>query len=73
VIIFVHGITGDAGLKKLFNACTAPERAVFSVFLFTGFREQEAVNLCWPDINAKLNTIRMTLKPDLGFSPKRWE
>jgi integrase len=64
---------GDAELKKFFDACTAPERALFSTFLFTGFREQEAVHLFWTDINAKLNTIRVTLKPELGFSPKRWE
>jgi integrase len=37
------------------------------------FREQEAVHLFWSDVNAKLNTIRVTLKPEFGFSPKRWE
>ena len=64
---------GDAELKKFFDACTGPERALFSIFLFTGFREQEAVHLFWSDINVKLNTIRVTLKPEFGFSPKRWE
>jgi integrase len=29
--------------------------------------------LFWSDINLKLRTIRVTSKPHLGFSPKRWE
>jgi len=63
----------DPDLKKFFDACTAVERVLFSTFLFTGFREQEVVHLVWPDINFTVNTIRVTAKPDLGFSPKRWE
>ena len=63
----------DAGLEKFFKACTPAERALFSTFLFTGFREQEVVHLFWSDVNFTLNTVRVTLKPDLGFSPKRWE
>ena len=42
-------------------------------FLLTGFREQEVMYLSWNDINFNLNTVRVTAKPDLGFSPKRWE
>jgi integrase/recombinase XerD len=64
---------GDTDLKKFFDACTPAERVLFSTFLFTGFREQEVVHLFWTDVNVKLNTVRVTLKPDLGFSPKRWE
>jgi integrase/recombinase XerD len=64
---------GDADLKKFFSACTPAERALFSTFIFTGFREQEVVNLSWSDVNFTLNTVRVTIKPDLGFSPKRWE
>jgi integrase len=63
----------DADLTKLFKVCTPAERVLFSTFLFTGFREQEVVHLVWSDINFTLNTIRVTAKPDLGFSPKRWE
>jgi integrase/recombinase XerD len=39
----------------------------------TGFREQEAVHLTSDDINFNLNMVRVTAKPDLGFSPKRSE
>jgi len=63
----------DADLAKFFAACAAGERALFATFLYTGFREQEVVHLFWSDVNLKLNTVRVTLKPDLGFSPKRWE
>jgi len=28
--------------------------------------------LGWPDVNLRLRTIRVTAKPDLGFSQKRW-
>ena len=63
----------DADLTKFFGACNSVERVLFSTFLFTGFREQEVVHLVWSDLNFALNTIRVTVKPDLGFSPKRWE
>jgi integrase/recombinase XerD len=63
----------DGDLKKFFDACTTAERVMFSTFLFSGFREQEVVHLCWPDLNFNLNMIRVTAKPDLGFWPKRWE
>jgi integrase/recombinase XerD len=64
---------GDADLNKFFKACTPAEYVLFSTFLFTGFREQEAVHLAWADVNFKVATVRVTLKPELGFSPKRWE
>lgn len=64
---------GDADLTKFFAACTPAEYVLFSTFLYTGFREQEVVHLFWSDINFKLNTIRVTSKPEFGFSPKRWE
>jgi integrase len=63
----------DAELEKFFKVCTKEEYALFLTFLLTGFREQEIVHLSWDDINFNLNTVRVTAKPDLGFSPKRWE
>jgi site-specific recombinase XerD len=64
---------GDADLNSFFSACSPAERALFSTFLFTGFREQEVVHLFWSDVHLTLNTIRATAKADLGFYPKRWE
>ncbi|MBV9760285.1 MAG: site-specific integrase [Acidobacteriaceae bacterium] len=63
----------DSDLRRFFDACLTAERALFSTFLFTGFREQEVVHLFWSDVNLALNTIRVTAKPELGFWPKRWE
>jgi integrase/recombinase XerD len=60
-------------LAKFLTACDEWERALFSTFLLTGFREQEVMYLFWNDVNLALRTIRVTSKPDLGFFPKRWE
>lgn len=61
----------DQEMKDFFAACTDEQRTLFLTFLLTGFREQEVVHLRWDDINFGLNTIRVTAKPELGFSPKR--
>ena len=63
----------DQELATFFEACSATERTLFATFLFTGLREQEVVHLSWDDISLNLNTVRVTAKLDLGFSPKRWE
>ncbi len=63
----------DQELKSFFAACSNEERTLFVTFLLTGFREQEVVYLCWEDINFNLNMVRVTAKPELGFSPKRRE
>jgi integrase/recombinase XerD len=63
----------DHQLQAFFGACNDAERTLFTVFLLTGLRELEVVHLTWPDINFALNTVKVTAKPDLGFSPKRWE
>jgi integrase len=60
-------------LAFFFEVTTDRERELFSTFLLTGFREQEVVFLFWSDINLKRRTIRVTSKPHVGFSPKRWE
>ena len=60
-------------LASFFSVTTDRERELFSTFLLTGFREQEVAFLFWSDINLRLRTIRVTSKPHLGFSPKRWE
>jgi integrase len=64
---------GDADLDRFFSACSPAEGALYSTFLFTGFREQEVVHLFWSDVHFAINTITATAKPDLGFYPKRWE
>jgi integrase len=63
----------EEDLAVFFAACDRFERALFSTFLLTGFREQEVMYLSWSDLNLRLRTIRVTAKPDVGFYPKRWE
>ena len=63
----------DQDLQAFFAACSKEEQTLFMTFLLTGFREQEVMCLSWNDIYFNLNTVRVTAKPDLGFSPKRWE
>lgn len=63
----------EEDLAKFFSACSDVERALFSTFLLTGFREQEVMYLFWSDVHLSLRTVRVTAKPELGFYPKRWE
>ena len=63
----------DEELNRFFSACTEQEHTLFLTFLLTGFREQEVVHLWWEDIHLPVKTVRVTAKPELGFSPKRWE
>jgi integrase/recombinase XerD len=60
-------------LVRFFAACSDAERALFGMFLLSGFREQEVMYLHWSDVNFELRTVRVTAKPNLGFYPKRWE
>jgi hypothetical protein len=39
----------------------------------SGFREQEVVHLCWPDLNLTLNMIRGHVETGSRVWPKRWE
>ena len=63
----------EADLSTFFKAAYDAEKALFSTFLLTGFREMEVVHLFWTDISFELQTARVTAKPDMGFYPKRWE
>ena len=60
-------------LARFFEVCSDAERALFGLFLLSGFREQEVMYLHWSDVNFELRTVRVTAKPNLGFYPKRWE
>lgn len=66
-------IYSEEDLEKFLDACDDWERALFSTFLLTGFREQEVMYLSWTDVSSRLRTIRVTSKPELKFFPKRWE
>ena len=56
-------------LDKLFAACDEKERLWYEFFLMTGEREQEVMHTYWPDVNFAARTVRVSYKPDAGWSP----
>jgi len=62
-----------AELDKLFAACDAEERLWYEFFLMTGMREQEAMYCYWSDVNFAASTVRVSHKPDRGWTPKAYK
>jgi integrase len=60
-------------LHKLFAACDTDERLWFEFFLMTGMREQEAMYTYWSDVNFAHATVRVSHKPDRGWTPKTYK
>jgi integrase len=60
-------------LGKLFGACDAEERLWYEFFLMTGEREQEVMFTYWSDVNFAASTVRVTHKPDRGWTPKAYK
>ena len=63
----------QAVLDKLFTACDREERLWYEFFLMTGMREQEVMHCYWRDINFDAHTVRVTHKPDRGWTPKAYK
>jgi integrase len=57
-------------LRRLFEAATEDEKLLFSFFLGTGAREQEAAFATYGDIDFENKLFLVRAKPDLGFMPK---
>jgi len=60
-------------LVKLFAACDAEEKLWFEFFLKTGMREQEVQHAYWTDVNFSAGVVRVTHKPDRGWTPKQYK
>jgi integrase/recombinase XerD len=60
-------------LDTMFAACDDEERLWFEFFLKTGMREQEAMYTYWSDLNVAHATVRVTHKPDRGWTPKAYK
>lgn len=60
-------------LDILFAACDAEERLWFEFFLQTGMREQEVMHTYWSDVKFVDSLVRVTHKPDLGWTPKAYK
>ncbi len=60
--------------SRLLVGCADPlERTIFATLLLTGLREQELYYLSSTDVDPKKSTIKVTPKPNEGFSPKDYE
>ena len=60
-------------LEKLFATCDADERLWYEFFLMTGMREQEVMHTYWTDVNLASHTVRVSHKPDRGWTPKAYK
>jgi len=60
-------------LDTLFAACDADERLWFEFFLMTGMREQEVMYVYWSDVSIAHATVKVSHKPDRGWSPKAYK
>jgi integrase/recombinase XerD len=60
-------------LEQLFAACDADERLWYEFFLVTGMREQEVMFTYWRDVNLTSHTVRVSHKPDRGWTPKAYK
>jgi integrase/recombinase XerD len=63
----------QAELDKLFKACDEEERLWYEFFLMTGMREQEGMHTYWSDVNFAASTVRVSHKPDRGWTPKAYK
>jgi len=60
-------------LNVLFAACDPQERLWYEFFLMTGMREQEVMYTYWSDVNFSASTVRVSHKPDRGWTPKAYK
>lgn len=60
-------------LDKLFKACNAEEGLWFEFFLMTEMREQEVMHTYWSDVNSTARTVRVSHRPDRGWTPKAYK
>jgi integrase/recombinase XerD len=60
-------------LDKLFSKCDAEERLWYEFFLMTGMREQEVMYCYWSDVNFAASTVRVSHKPDRGWTSKAYK
>jgi integrase/recombinase XerD len=60
-------------LVRLFKTCDPEEQLWFEFFLMTGMREQEVMHTYWSDVNFAASTVRVSHKPDRGWTPKAYK
>jgi len=45
----------------------------YEFFLMTGMRDQEVMYCHWSDVNLNAGTVRVSYKPDRGWTPKAYK
>jgi len=60
-------------LNKLLAACDKKERLWYQFFLMTGMRDQEVRYCYWSDVRFAQNEVRVSHKPDMGWTPKMYK
>jgi integrase len=66
-------VYSDEELTSMVEKSDAVERAILVTCCYTGMREQEICFLEWPDVDLKKKLLRVSAKPEFGFTPKTWE
>lgn len=60
-------------LKALFAKCKPEERTLYLFYLLTGMRDKEVRYCTWRDVDFRTHVVRVTAKPQYGFTPKNKE
>ncbi len=60
-------------LEAMFRVATEDEATLIKFLLASGLRDQEIRFLLWRDIDFRHSVVRITAKPQWGFSPKNWD
>jgi site-specific recombinase XerD len=66
-------IYSDEEMRRILQAANPMELGVLLTLLYTGMREQEICHLSWADVDLNKKVLRVSAKPDCGFTPKTWE
>jgi integrase len=60
-------------LEAMFAAANENQATLLKFLLASGLRDQEVRYLLWRDIDFRHSVVRITAKPQWGYSPKNWE
>ena len=60
-------------LDKFFATCDEEERLLFETFLYSGFRKNEIAHCTMKDISFADCTIKVSHKPEYGWTPKAYK
>jgi len=66
-------VYSDEELTLMLKHAGPVEQALLLTCCYTGMREQEICFLAWEDVDLKKKLLRVSAKPEGGFTPKTWE